>query len=312
MVFSSIETVLVILVLLSVGFFMSWKGWLLKEHKPLLTKLIINISVPAITIRNFFDSFSREIIFSSGKFLLMPLITMVICFVVGIILSNILKINKSRKGSFIAMCTVSNSIFIGLPVCLGLFGEKGIPYAIFYYMVNTVIFWSLCAPKIRIDGDDKAYSIIESIKKIFSVPLITVLICIALLLIGFKPPSLIMDTVKYLGNMSTPLSLIFIGGIIYEIGFENMKIELSIIVVMFMRFILAPIITFFVCKLAGLEEIATQVFTIQAAMPIMTQTVVVSEIYNADSQYAAKAASITTLASLFFIPIYMFLMPYLW
>lgn len=312
MSFDSIETVLVILVLLSVGFFMSWKGWLLKEHRPLLSKLIINIAVPAVTIKNFFDSFSKEIIFSSGKLFLMPLLVMIICFLIGILLSKILKIDKSRKGSFISMCTVSNTIFIGLPVCIGLFGEKSIPYAIFYYTVNTIVFWSLCAPKIKVDVEDNANSIMESIKKILTPPLVTVLICIVLLLLDFRPPSIIIDTVKYLGNMSTPLSLIFIGGIIYEMGFNTIKVELSIIIIMLMRFLIAPLITFFACKLVGLDELPTQVFTIQAAMPVMTQTVVVAETYNADSQYVTKAASLTTIASLIFIPIYMLLMPYLW
>jgi predicted permease len=308
MIFSSIQTVLVILLLILTGFFASWKGWLLKEHRPLLTKLIINISIPAVTIINFFDSFPRDIIFSSGKMLLMPLITMLISFILGNILSKILHIDRLRRGSFVSMCTVSNSIFIGLPVCLGLFGEVSIPYVMFYYIVNTIIFWSICSPLIRKDGEERAGNVMEFIKKIFTVPLITVLICMVLLLVDFKPPKLILNTAKYLGNMSTPLSLIFIGGIIYEIGLKNIKMDLSIVIIMMMRFLVAPLITFFTCKAVGLQEIATQVFTIQTAMPVMTQTVIVSEAYKMDSNYVATAISITTLASLFFIPFYMELM----
>ena len=44
-------------------------------------------------------------------------------------------------------------------------------------------------------------------------------------------------------------------------------------------------------------------------MPVMIQTVTVSETYNADSQYVATAVTITTLVSLVFIPLYMILMP---
>ena len=133
-----------------------------------------------------------------------------------------------------------------------------------------------------------------------------------LLLINFEPPSLILSTAKYLGSMSTPLSLIFVGGIIYEIGLKNIKMDVSIGVIMLMRFIVAPSIMFFICKAAGIEEIATQVFTIQTAMPVMIQTVVVAETYKVDSEYVATAVSITTLASLVVIPIYMILMPKFW
>ena len=312
MILNSIETVLVILLLMSVGFFVSWKGWYLEEHKSLITKLIVNISIPAVTITNFFDSFPREMLFSSGKMLVLPLTTMLISFFLGILLSKILNIDKLRRGSFIAMCTLSNSIFIGLPVSLGLFGEVSIPYVMFYYIVNTIVFWTLCSPKMREDGEGKAGSVMETIKKIFTVPLITVLICMFLLLINFEPPSLILSTAKYLGSMSTPLSLIFVGGIIYEIGLKNIKMDVSIGVIMLMRFIVAPSIMFFICKAAGIEEIATQVFTIQTAMPVMIQTVVVAETYKVDSEYVATAVSITTLASLVVIPIYMILMPKFW
>lgn len=309
MVFNAIETVLAILLLILVGFFISWKGWYAKEYNYFMIKLIVNISIPAVTITNFFNSFPRDMMILSGKLILIPLITMLISFGIGILLSNILNIERSRRGSFISMCTVSNSIFMGLPVSMGLFGEKSIPYVMFYYIANTIVFWGLCSPKIKEDGQGKVFNFKEFIKNIFSVPLITVLVCLALVLLDFKPPTLILNTAKYLGNMSTPLSLIFIGGIMYEIGLKNINIDISILFIMLMRFVLAPMLTFFVSRGAGLEGIATQVFTIQTAMPVMIQTVTVSETYNADSQYVATVVTITTLVSLAFIPLYMSLMP---
>lgn len=312
MFFNSIQTVLVILLLISVGFFVSWKKWLTREHRPMLTKLIINISVPAITIVNFFDSIPRDKIFSSSKLLIIPLIIMLISFLLGNLLTKIIKIDKLKRGSFVAATTVSNSIFIGLPVCTGLFGEKSTLYVMFYYIINTIVFWSLCAPMIRKDGEGSSGNVKESFKKIFTVPLITVIISTILLLLNIKPPQLIIDTARYLGSMSTPLSLIFIGSIIYDMELKDMKMDLSIFFITLMRFIIAPLITFFICKATGLEEIAAQVFTILTAMPVMTQVVVVAETYKADSEYVAKAASITTLVSLFFIPIYMIIMPLLW
>lgn len=132
------------------------------------------------------------------------------------------------------------------------------------------------------------------------------------MLINIRPPKIIIDAARYLGGMSTPLSLIFIGSIISDMKLVDMKMDIPTFLVILMRFLIAPIITFFLCKATGLEEIAAQVFTILTAMPVMTQTVVVAEIYGADAEYVAKAASITTIASLFFIPIYMYIMPLLW
>ena len=50
------------------------------------------------------------------------------------------------------------------------------------------------------------------------------------------------------------------------------------------------------------------VFVIQAAMPVMTNTAIVSRGYNADYKYATVNTVMTTIASLLVIPIYMFIL----
>ena len=41
------------------------------------------------------------------------------------------------------MSTCSNTIFIGLPINLAIFGEKAVPYVLLYYIVNTSFFWTI-------------------------------------------------------------------------------------------------------------------------------------------------------------------------
>jgi len=51
-----------------------------------------------------------------------------------------------------------------------------------------------------------------------------------------------------------------------------------------------------------------QVFLMQATMPAMTQTPILAEAYKADTEYAAVGTSLTTVASMISIPVYMTLM----
>lgn len=304
----SIQAALIILMLLFVGWFMSWKKWMLKEHKPFVIKLIVNIAIPSMAIVNYFDSFSREMLLNSAIMLLAPLITISMSYFIASILAFIIKIDNKRKGSFITMCSVSNSIFIGLPVCQSLFGDVSIPYVMFYYMVNTIMFWGIFNPKIREDGQGKSEGFKETILRIINPPLITIIVCSILLIVGLRPPIIILKTTRYLGAMTTPLSLILAGKVMHETGFKNIRFDLSIILIMMMRFVIAPFIAFFISKGMKLEGLVTQVFTIQASMPVMTLTTVSAEAYGADSGYVASAVSITTIGSLIFIPIYMSLM----
>ena len=41
------------------------------------------------------------------------------------------------------MCAFSNSVFIGLPMNTGLFGDEAVPYVMAFYVVNTTLFWTI-------------------------------------------------------------------------------------------------------------------------------------------------------------------------
>ena len=62
------------------------------------------------------------------------------------------------------------------------------------------------------------------------------------------------------------------------------------------------------CNFANVPSLMKEVFVIQAAMPVMTNTAIVSKSYNADYEYATVCTIITTIASLLVIPIYMLLL----
>lgn len=131
-----------------------------------------------------------------------------------------------------------------------------------------------------------------------------------LAIIGVKLPNFLLDTVTYLANMSTPLSLIFIGGVLYEVGFSNIKIERDDILVILLRFIISPIIMFYLAKKANFSPLTIQVLTLQAGMPPMTQLgVIASSHKHSDEEFLMTNISLLTILSLIFIPIYIVLMP---
>lgn len=303
----SVETVFVMIILISIGWIMSYRKWIDEDIKIFLNKLIVKVSIPALTIYNFFESFDREIISSSGKYVLVVLSSMISLYIISSIVGRILKVDSIRSGSFVAMSTVSNSMFFGLPISLGLFGEKSIPYVLFYYIANTIMFWGVCSPRIMKDGDMESKKKID-FKKIFNIPLTTILISGILLFLDFTPPSVVLRVSKYLSSFVTPLASIVIGKIIYDIDLKKYKMRKSVFAVILMRFIVAPGLIYVIGSYLKLPKLAIQVFTIQSAMPVMMQTTIVSELYNADSEYVASTLYITIMLSLVSIPIYMSLL----
>ena len=304
----SVESTFILIILISVGWILSKIGWINDDVKSFLNKLAVKIGVPALTITNFFENFSKEMIISSYKFVGIAVLSMIVLIIITKGLSKIMKIEATKSGSFVSMSSASNSMFFGLPICLSLFGEISIPYILFYYVANTVIFWGVLSPMIAKDGNNRVDNIFRNLKNIFNIPLITVILSGILLYFNLKPPVIVLKTAKYFSSLVTPLACMVVGKIIYDMELKNYKLDRSVYTVVFMRFIISPFVMYTITRFFHMPILAKQVFIIQSAMPVMMQTTIVSELYNTDSKYVAVSLSLTTLLSLFTIPIYMFIM----
>ena len=304
----SIETVFIMLTLILIGWIISYKGWLNADSKRFLNKLIVKIAIPASIISNFFTSFPKEMLSSSAWLVGIPILNMVFLFFISKFLIKVFKISTNRAGTFIAMCVVSNCMFFGFPIALSLFGDASIPFVMFYYIANSIMFWGFLSP-IMIGADkDKKTSLLKTSKRFLSIPFVTVLICCVLLYLNYSPPTFIMKLSNQISGIVTPLASIFVGRIIYEIDFREFKFDRSVLLVIFMRFLVAPALMILVTRFFNLPMLIGQVYTIQAAMPVMLQTTLISELHGKDSRYAATVLSTTTILSLLFIPIYILIL----
>lgn len=309
-IFSAAGSVLSIVIMICVGYALTAKKWFDESVSKLFSKLVCNIALPCLMISDLVGNFDREKLEGLSSGLIVPFSSMAICYIIGMIVSKIIKVEKKRTGTFRSMFFVSNSIFIGLPINMALFGETSIPYVLLFYIANTTFFWTMGAYGISKDGDVNSSRIFskETLARLISPPLMGFVIGIILILCNIHLPKFILDTCKYLGNLTTPLSMLFIGIIIYSVDLKKIKPDLEMVAIFAGRFLISPIIIYFAGKYLGLPELMEKVFVIQAAMPVMTNTSIVARQYNADYEYAAVMTVVTTISSLVFIPIYMYLL----
>lgn len=308
---NAIHVVLTIFLMIGLGFFLARKGVINDDGKNLLSTMVVRVALPATIINNIFTRFDRATMLSSGTALLVPLICMGINFPISLLLARLLRIPKNRRGVFFALITFSNTVFIGFPVTRALLGEAGISYALLYYLVNTSLFWTVGANLIQRDGDKDKLPLRANLKRLVNLPLVTLVLCIALVLIGFTPPKFIMDTAQYVGGMVTPLSMIFIGAMLSDMLKKRLHWMRGYGAVLAIRFVVSPLLAIVVSGLFGLEPLVRQAFFLQAGMPTMTQIAIVAHAYGADGEYASGGTALTTFALLIFIPIYALILPYI-
>ncbi len=309
-ILQSIESILSIIIMISIGYILTYKGWFNEESSRLLSRLVCNISLPAYMVANLVATFDKKKLYELSGGLLIPFLSMLICFFIAIAVSRAIKVDKKKRGVFESMFYISNTIFIGLPVNLALFGDKSIPYVLLYYIANTIFFWTIGVYSISKDGDQNGVRLfsLAAIKKIFSPPLLGFIVGVILIILEVRLPHFLLDTCKYLGNLTTPLSMIFIGITIYSVNFKGIRFSSDMLAIILGRFVVSPLVVILLAHFISAPLLMKEVFVIQASMPIMTQTSITAKMYNSDYKYAAVMTAITTLGAVITIPLYMLLL----
>jgi predicted permease len=304
------QSIFSIIIMIGIGYTLSARGWFNEDTSKLFSRIIVGLALPALMISNIMDTFTREGLSQAGIGLLIPPISITTSFLISIVIAKLNKIKPERKGTFQCMFFLSNTMFIGLPVNLALFGEASVPYVLYYYFSNTTFLWTLGVYLIRKDSGLNNESIfsLDALKKIFSPPLIAFIIAIIFIMLGVELPKFVMDTCKYIGNLTTPLSMFFIGIVIKSVDLSNFKFDKDMLWVIVGRFIISPLLIYTISLTLSAPSMMRNVFVIQSALPIMTNMVILTKAYNGDFEYAAVMTVLTTLASLVFIPIYRFLL----
>ena len=303
---NGIISVIVIFLIFSIGFWFSFKKTWPSNTTSVLSFLVVKVAAPALAIISISDHFTKELLHASAVNLFILLIYTVLLYVTGKVLSKTMHLKGGRKTVFEVTFTFSNTIFIGLPINEIVFGNDGLPYLFTFYLITLAGFWSLGA--FELAKASPLHSGGFSFKKIASPGLVGVLIGGSLVQLNLSIPLALNTALRYLGNLTVPLSLLVIGAnlVVFTNGFP--KITADELIILVGKFILSPLYMLILLHLFHVDGLAFRVFMLTATMPCHMQTSILAEYYEVEGPYASKLVSLSTLVCLITIPIYVTLL----
>ncbi|MDR3199956.1 MAG: AEC family transporter [Spirochaetales bacterium] len=307
--FTGVQGVLTILLMIAGGYILGRRKWFSDETITSMSRLVLQISIPAMMLSSVISTFTREDIINMGPALLVPFVSISFLYALSILAAKIFRIPKNRRGVFRANFAFSNTIFVGIPVNVALFGEQAAPYVTLYYLVNTTLFWTIGVYFIRRDNFAERVPVFsfKTLRQIFTPSIICFIIALFFVMYEIKFPSFFMSGLRYAAALTTPLAILIIGVTLKPAGLRRINPE--IVIILLARFVLAPLAILFLLDKGGMElpPLMRKVFLITASMPVMTQIALIAKAYGADHENAGITATITTTVSLLAIPVYMVL-----
>lgn len=305
---SAYINILFIFALMFIGYLLTYKQWFSNQIGDAFSKLVLQIALPCNMFLTITKNFSRSEFLHLVSGTIIPLISMLLTFVISIAYCRILKVTPTRTGIFSTMFTCSNTIFIGLPINLAIFGGESVPHVLLYYIVNTSIFWTLgiyfiARDNPQIEQATVNFHIVPILKKIFSPALLGFLIGLCAVLVNITVPASIETFLGYLANLTTPLSMFVIGIIVYNVGIKNLTLNKDIIGVLLGRYVISPLIVWLLGQWISIPPLMLSVFIIQSTMPVQNSVPILARSYAADQQFAASSLGYSVLLYLAYIPL---------
>ena len=124
-----------------------------------------------------------------------------------------------------------------------------------------------------------------------------------ILLAEVQIPETPTNILSMIGNVTIPLSMIFLGVQLAQGNFREMAGTRKNFVVVVLRLAVIPAVVFLICSLIGFYPMVTTILTLTAGMPVAVTAPILAEEYGRNTKLASQCVFLTTLFSLVSLPV---------
>lgn len=309
--FNALSACFVVLLMMSLGYFMGVGGWMTAQEKKFVSKYVVNIAVPCNCIVGLLNNLDRGSLAQAGRMLAAGWLGVGISLLISAAAATLLRLPRERWGVFVAMSGLSNTIFIGIPVCTQLFGEACMPYLMLYYLTNTSLLQSagvMLVERAGRAGGSKTSPLGFLKDMLTKPPILGVIFSVLLLALDWRLPAPLMSFAGYVSSSVSPLALIYCGFIVYEVGLKNLHVQRGMPTMLILRLVVSGAVCWCMCTLMGMSGLPKNVFVVESALPVVSQVTVMAGAYGADEEYAAIGSCLSIFASFITIPVLMLIL----
>lgn len=295
------EVVTVLFLIMATGFYARRRGMIDSTVNRGLSELLLNVALPLMIMVSFNIDYDRGMLVTAGKLFLISL-----CLHVGLFFASELFYRRHPGDAkkvlrFTAM--FSNCAFMGYPVLLSLYGKTGVFYASIFTVPFIITLWTLGV--LIFDGRYTG----KALTKAFVNPgILAVAAGFIMFAFSLRLPGPVQKACELVGATTTPLAMIVVGSTLAEMRFREILGGYSVYYSSLVRLVVIPLLVLGILLLSGIKGTILGVCVISMAMPAAANTTAFAEMYQSDTALASRCVFLTTVLSMFTIPLIIALM----
>lgn len=296
----------ILFAMIVVGYYGYRKGWLTREVNKGMGGLVMQATIPAMMVTTIANiQITHDILLG---FFLMMAAQAAAMMIFGFLMRLY---GKARKldGRLLDMLDITtgslNNGFIGLPVATIFFGDVGVMYMSAGVLGLNLYLWSYGVYVLGgKQGGSGAQMGKTFLKGAVNPNCIAIFLGLALTLshtVHFVPQALL-DFLTRLGDLSTPLSLIYIGALAGSSGIKQLFHEKDALEISIVKMLAMPFLAWAVMLIVPAGDMAKSIFLVTAALPSAVVVPMMVEKYGYGEKMSSDIVLLTTLISVLELP----------
>ena len=287
---------IVILFAIGAGYLAHRLGYLGPEVNQKLSKVILNITSPALIISSVAKQETLPDIRELLSVLAVAAVFYTLEFAFAFVVPRLVGGTPKQIGVWRFVLCFPNGGYIGFPLVTALFGAKGLFYAVILVLPFNLLNYSLgplmLSGKIRFNW-----------KQFLTPCIITSVLALVIALCRIRLPHMIGEMAALVGDVTIPLSLLVLGALLAGLPAGQVFASGRLWALSAVRLLVLPAVLSFLLRLLNADPFVMSIAVLQIAMPVAVNGSMLCLEFGGDEETMARITFLTTLLSIITLPV---------
>ena len=292
--FDTLAEMLVLLFAIACGFAANRLGILGGQVDRKISRLLLSVTMPAMILGAVATGETLPQTSVVLEVLRTALAFYLLAFAFALAGPRLLGGTAGQRGVWRYTLVFPNVGFIGYPVVTALFGPEALLYAVILVLPFNLLSFTL--GPLLLTGARRF-----SLRQMCSPCVLACLLALFLALARLRPPAAVGEAAAFVGSVTVPLSLMFVGSLLAGLPMGRLSPRLWALTLV--RLLVMPAALVPVLRALGTDPLILGIAVTQMAMPASVNGSLLCMEYGGDTECMAQITFVSTLASILTIPI---------
>ena len=302
--FTTASEMFVLFFFMALGYIFNKKKITPDTTAQVLSKLEMNVFLPALCFNTFASKFTRENLTTYVQPLLWAVVLLLITAVSSWLIAKLFSKSSDTRAVYTYAFTIPNIAYMGYPLINSVFGDEalfdymvfGLPFQVYIFTVAVY----MLNPKREF-----------SLKKLLNPSLIALFLGAVWGVLGLRVPVLFGNLLTMAGDCMAPLAMLLSGFILARSPVRELVNNPKMYLASILRLIVFPVVFTAILWSLGVDKYTVMIAACLLSLPMGLNNIVFPEAFGGDSKTGAQSCFVCNIMGLVTVPVMFGIITYL-